>query len=98
MATNLGNIYPGVQTGTATLTAGSVAVTFSPAFKKTPEVWVRLNGAQGTALTFVDAAGESATGFTATSQELLSISGGTTLAFSGTVAVSSIQWLAFVDN
>lgn len=98
MSSDIGKLYPGMQSGTATLVAGSATVAFTKRFNKTPDVWVNKLAAQGTALTFVAAAGVSTTGFTVTSQELLSIAGGTELAFSGTVAVPTVSWLAYVDN
>jgi len=97
---NIGKIYPGWQSGTATLVAGSAAVTFSPAFKQVPNVMLsRLNINSGTCINKIYAGGVSATGFTALSQEF-PIVGGTYIGadISGTTAVNNFNWLAHVDN
>ncbi len=95
---NIGKIYPGMQSGTSTLVAGSLAVTFSPAFKQVPNVTLgRLT--IGTMITELYAGGVSATGFTALSREYPMV-GGTFIGsdMSGTTAVTGFNWLAHVDN
>ena len=97
---DIGKIYPGMQSGTATLSAGSLAVTFLKAFKQIPNVMVsRLNINSGTCINKIYAGGVGKTGFTALSQEF-PIVGGTNVGadISGTIAVNGFNWLAYVDN
>jgi len=94
---DIGKIYPGVQSGTAVLVAGVLAVTFPRAFKQVPNMMLgRLT--IGTAPTELYADSVSTTGFTASSKEWQITGGSIFGAPSGTKAVTGFNWLAYVDN
>ena len=87
-----------IQRGTATLTAGSVAVTFTNAFSSAPTVFLQKNSA-GTTVVNIHPASVTATGFTAISKEITgAVTGGTAVTTGGTTSTRSFNWFAFLTN
>lgn len=97
---DVGKIFPAEQSGTATLSAGSVVVTYAKPFKKIPNVVLTLLTAGTTQLSVQAPAAAIGLGtLVITSVESLgSLSGGTTPIVSGVTAVPVVAWRAYVDN
>ena len=90
---DIGLLYPGWQSGTATLSAGSVVVTFPRPFKNTPAVYLQ-NTLAGTTDVTLFVGGVGVATFVALSIE--NLTGGTLQ--SGTTGVSTLNWIAHVQN
>lgn len=93
---DLGKVYPGIQSGTATLTAGVAVVQFPRAFGSTPNVQVTPITATGGSMmppSFI------VTGVTTTQASITGyewgIMVGTAGSISGTISAAQFAWLAY---
>ena len=102
MSKGIGEVYPGWQSGSATLVAGVKTVTFVKEFAYTPSVMVTPI-TTGTTLVLIQPSTIGTAGFSVTTQELAltaTVTGGTlaTTVISGTTAVSDFKWVAYMER